>query len=127
MSDVTFELIHGMQIDGKTEKTVIMRELRAGDVIEANEDAEKLVKDEDDVYQFVLSPTLVGIHSLRRQIKRVGKESGPFNLDQMKMLHPDDLDLMLSESAKLEQAAFAEQVKKGLAQRGESESPSTKS
>lgn len=109
MSTVSVTLIHGVKVGDDWLKQVTLREATAGDVIEAQEESEKLVtvldKDGNPEHAFVPSPTMVGVHVLRRQIKKLGDISGPLTLDMVKKLNPEDLNLIQSKINKMESAA----------------------
>jgi len=122
MTKVEFDLIHGYQAGEKRLNAVVMREPTAGDVIDANEESEKLVFVPDDsgksTPQFVTSPTMVGINVLRRQIVRIGDISGPLSIDELKAMHPEDLNLLQHKADQLEAAQVADIVAGGAQERG---------
>jgi phage FluMu protein gp41 len=117
MAEVTVELDMGLTIGEKTLKTVVIRELTAGDIFDAQADAERVVQTEDGP-QLVSSPTSVGIHTLRRQIAKIGDIEGPLSMGEMRKLHPMDLELLHEECSKLEKAVFASIASREVAQRG---------
>ena len=125
MSEVKFPLIHGLKVGDDLLKQVILREATAGDVIEAQEESEKLVtvldKDGNPEHVFVPSPTMVGVHVLRRQIKALGNMSGPLSLDQVKKLNPEDLNLIQSKINDMEEAAA--KAVEAINTRGRSDQP----
>ncbi|ATG74326.1 hypothetical protein AN401_11745 [Zobellella denitrificans] len=91
-----FELKHGLPFgkdaDAEMQYRVELRELTAGDIIEAEEASEKLMLGPNGPV-LVSSPARMGTELLRRQVKRVGKLQG-LSLGQLKSLHPDDLELL---------------------------------
>jgi phage FluMu protein gp41 len=101
--DVTLD--QGLTIKETTHKIAVIREATAGDVIEATEESEKVVKTPDG-YELLASNTLVGIHVLRRQIVSVGDYKGPLTLSEMKHLSPGDLRLLQVKAEQLESAAL---------------------
>ena len=123
MAEVTVPLLHGFKVGESIFKTATIREATAGDVIEAQEESEKLVRTVDEkgnpLHEFVPSPTMVGVNVLRRQIKSIDNYSGPLDLDELKSLHPADLNLLQYEADKLDKAA--EIAAEGFAKRGESD------
>lgn len=117
MAEVTVELKIGLEIGDKTHKTAVIRELSAGDIFDAQADAERVVNTEEGP-QLVASPSAVGIHTLRRQIAKIGNIEGPLSLGEMRKLHPVDLELLHEECSKLEQAVIASIASREVAQRG---------
>lgn len=121
MAQVQISLKHGLKVGDDTLKAVTLREVTAGDIIDAQDESEKLVyAAEGDrlVPTLVASPTLVGVHVLRRQILRIGDLDGPLLLEQLKRLHPADLNLLQEKAEELEGAMEAEAASREVAQRG---------
>jgi phage FluMu protein gp41 len=112
--DVTLD--QGLTIGNTTHKKAVIREATAGDVIEATEESEKVVKTPDG-YELLASNTLVGINVLRRQIVSVGDYKGPLTVGEMKHLSPGDLRLLQIKAEQLESAALE------VALRGRLETP----
>lgn len=121
MSNNQFDLKHGLKVGDDTLKNVVMKaSLTAGEIVEASKAAEQLVmcgEGENKVPMFVLSPTLMSIESLRRQIASIGDLQGPISMHQISQLHEDDLKLLNEFASKLE----AIKVSQELAQRGRSD------
>ncbi|MEW6647188.1 MAG: phage tail assembly protein [Pseudomonadota bacterium] len=129
MAQITIPLQHGIKIGSDNLMEIVLREPLAGDIIEAQEESEKLVyavEGNKVVPTLVASPTMVGVHVLRRQIVRIGKGDaavqGPITLDVLKMLHPDDLDLLQGKANELDGATSAEAASREVAQRGRDDS-----
>lgn len=126
MAEDKFDLIDGLKVGGVAQKDCVIREALAGDVIAASEESEKPVsvtvafdekgKPIQDV-QLVTSPTMVGINTLRRQIVRIGEQTGPFEMAQINMLSVPDLNLIQNKANILETASLA------VAQKGRTDSP----
>jgi len=88
----TVPLNKPITIGGEECRELILREVGGGDVIEAQEESEKLVMTPDGP-ALVASPTLVGLNVLRRQVVKVGeKVDGPVDIATLKRLHPLDLN-----------------------------------
>ena len=117
MAEVTVELDMGLVVGEKTHKTATIRELTAGDIFDAQADSERVVATEEGP-QLVASPSAVGIHTLRRQIAKIGDVEGPLSLGEMRKLHPVDLELLHEECSKLEQAVITSIASREVAQRG---------
>ena len=113
MAEVTVELEIGLVVGEKTLKTAVIRELTAGDIF----DSERVVHTEEGP-QLVASPSAVGIHTLRRQIAKIGDVEGPLSLAEMRKLHPIDLELLHEECSKLEQAVITSIASREVTQRG---------
>jgi phage FluMu protein gp41 len=103
---VTITLKDGLQVGDQVLTEAELREITAGDVIEAQEEAEKLVQSADGP-RLVASPTLVGLGILRRQIKRIGSVQGPISVSELKKLSARDLNLLDVEAKRLEMATAA--------------------
>lgn len=117
MAEVTVELEKGLVVGEKTHTTAVIRELTAGDIFDAQAEAERVVHTEEGP-QLVASPSAVGIHTLRRQIAKIGDVEGPLSLGEMRKLHPVDLELLQEECEKLEQAVIAAIASREVTRRG---------
>lgn len=123
MANVPVTLPHGLKIGDDTLKDAVLREPTAGDIIEAQEESEKLVyaveaNGDRIVPTLVASPTMVGVHVLRRQIVKIGNLSGPIELDMLKRLHPEDFAALQARADDLDAATSAEIASREVAQRG---------
>jgi phage FluMu protein gp41 len=116
VAELKVTLKRGLKFGDVAQLDAVLREGAAGDVIDAAEESEKLVATPDG-YQLVQSPTLVGVHMLRRQVVRIGEIEGPLTLKQLKMLDPADLS-ELQRAAQSLDAAAVEQASREVAQRG---------
>ncbi|KGE77647.1 phage tail assembly protein [Halomonas salina] len=118
---VTVTLAAGLTLGEETHYQVVLREATAGDVLDAQEAAERLVysptSDGGVEPVLVASPSRVGVEVLRRQIVSVGDMSGPLDLKYLHRLTPEDLNLLLARSEQLDGAAVG-QVRDGADQRG---------
>jgi phage FluMu protein gp41 len=125
MAEIKGTLKHGYKVGDEVYRDYVLREANAGDVIEANEESEKLVvfpnAEGRMEPQFVPSPTMVGVHVLRRQVKVIGPISGPLPLVAMKTLHTDDMTQLQNDAEKLEQVEEIEALQ-AVAHRGRSDS-----
>lgn len=108
MAEITFTLHHGLKVGEDVMTDVVLRELTAGDLLQAKEESEKLCNTPDGP-QFVTSPTLMVVNVLRRQIVRIGNVQGPLDMGLLKTLTPRDLALLQSKSEELD-SAFAQTV-----------------
>ncbi|HJW80825.1 MAG TPA: hypothetical protein VJ396_01165 [Acidiferrobacterales bacterium] len=121
MATIDVPLKRGLKIGADVLRDAVLREVSAGDIIEAQEESEKLVYAVENgklVPILVASPTLVGIHVLRRQIVRIGNVDGPIDLVLIKKLKPVDLDLLQKKADELDGAAEGEAASREVAQRG---------
>lgn len=119
MRTTEVELNTGLKIGEQTYKKVQMREATAGDLIEATEEAEKLVRTEEG-YELVSSPSLVSHHVLRRQIVSIGDHPGPLTLSMLKTLSGVDLSLLHEASESLSRMTVLTAAKE-VATRGRSD------
>ncbi len=124
MSNHKFSLKHGLKVGDDILKNVVLKpSLSAGEILEASEAAEKLVMVGEAGYKeptFVISPTLMGIESLRRQIVSIDDLQGPISLHQIKGLHEEDLRMLNQVAADLEKIKVSQE----LARRGRSDTAS---
>ncbi len=112
MANATITLRDGLKIGETTHTEAEIRDVTASDLIEATAESEKLVNVPDEGAQFVTSPALVGINTLRRQIVRIGDHKGPLSLAEIKRLSAVDLWLLQATVNKMDAAL------RGVAQRG---------
>ena len=88
----TFTLLDGLQVgDGPVHKEVVLRDLRAGDVIEATEDAEPA---DDGRISIAASPTRVGMLILIKRIEKLGDLQMPLTEAEFKKLTLRDMNLI---------------------------------
>lgn len=117
MANVTFSLHDGLPF-GKGEeqellKETVVRELTAGDLIDARMESERVIQTGEGP-RLVSSPELLALHCLRRQIVSIGKVKGPMSLANLRTLSLIDLREIESQADTLEAAVLAER----LGQRG---------
>lgn len=122
MAKQSFELKHGIKLVEKLHKECVIREATAGDILDAQDAAEKLVtapgRDGEPVPRLLVSDHRMGMELARRQIVRIGDIKGdPLSREDFRELHPEDMEIINNELDKLD-GAGAEEV---LAQRGRSE------
>lgn len=121
------ELTDGLSIGSTTYKTVVLRQLNAGDVQEASEAAERLVSTATGELALVTSPARMGQEMLRRQVARLeddngGKFDGPLEPDDMARLTITDLRALQMGVAILD--AHVEKAVEGMAKRGRTDAGS---
>ena len=104
---VTVELTSPIMIGKEECNELILREANGGDVIEAQEESEKLVMTTDGP-QLVVSPSLVGLNVLRRQIVTIGSVQGPFDIVTLKRLSVPDLTTVQNTADKMDQAQLVQ-------------------
>lgn len=116
MAKATFRLKHGIPFgkgdDMELQFDVELRELQVGDILAAQEEAEKVVPTPNG-YTLVVSPTLAGIHTLRRQIVRIGKLQGPISPREINLLQQEDLALINRHADALDKAVLSEVTERG--------------
>lgn len=106
MRKETVTLRDGLTI-GETKHTEAeIREVTAGDLIEATEDGQRLVQTPEGEHILVSSDTLVGLHTLRRQIVRIGSYQGPLSMAELKKLSAWDLSLLHETAKRIDEAAM---------------------
>jgi phage FluMu protein gp41 len=110
---LTTPIIIGKQECGE----VILREAGGGDVIEAQEESEKLIMTVDGP-QLVASPTLVGVNVLRRQVVSIGPIKGPVDIVTLKRLSVPDLNAVQRTADDMDKAQALQIFKAELNKRG---------
>ncbi|MDA3920972.1 MAG: phage tail assembly protein [Salinisphaera sp.] len=112
-------LHHGVTQGERTVKDLVMRAPTAGDLLEAQEASERPIATPDG-WKLLASDSRMGMETLRRQIKRIGEDSGPMELATLKTLSAVDLNLLHSEAEALD-AALIDELSREVAERGRSE------
>ncbi|SAP98046.1 Mu-like prophage FluMu protein gp41 [Klebsiella oxytoca] len=107
MAEMNITLKHGYVAGKGTDdeiryKEVTFRELTSKDVIDAQLEAERVVIGENGKAVAYCSEVLMGLGMLRRQIASVGEIPGPLSLKQIYAFHPEDLELLSSKAAALD-------------------------
>lgn len=118
MAEHKLTLAKGITIGSVANTLATLRQLTAGDVIEAMEEAEKLLMvpgPNGFEPRLVHSPALMSVHSLRRQIASIGEVKGPLEMEMFNTLSDEDLALLQEGCEKLDAAIAA-----SLEQRGRS-------
>lgn len=116
-----FDLIHGLVLNEKALKRVELRAPNAGDVIDAQEESEKLVYamiNGSLAPTLVTSPSLVGINVLRRQVRLLDEPNLILELSLLKKLHIDDLELIQAKAGELDQALASRAAAREVTDRG---------
>lgn len=115
----SFDLEKGLSVGGVVNKHVVLRELTAGDLIDAMAESERVVmvptKDGAEP-RLVLSDSLMGINCLRRQVKTLGDMAGPLDIDVLRQLSAEDLNLLQKGVEDMEKAIYMELVAQGRAE-----------
>lgn len=106
MATTVITLLDGFKLGKDQIFEVELRDVTAGDVIEAQEEGEKLVMAPDGP-RLVASPTRVGLGLLRRQIVRIGDVQGPISVAELKKLSQRDFNKLDAEAKLLEEATAA--------------------
>ena len=104
MATATVTLEKGLKIGEVTHLEAEVREPSAGDILDASEESERLIPTPTG-YQLIPSPTLVGVHVMRRQIVRIGDHPGPLTLAEIRKLSSGDLQRLQQTAQRLEDAA----------------------
>lgn len=117
MATVTVPLEDGFKVGDVTHHELVLRELTPADIVEASIESERAVMTENG-YQFMVSPTMMGINTLLRQIESVGDFKGPFTKQMLSRLSRQDFEKLQMESELIDQA-----VMEAVNQRGRNAAP----
>lgn len=107
---MTVALADGLTLGGATYDRAVLRQLTAGDILEAQEEAERLVYAKDGTLSLVMSPARMGREALRRQVARLEGEGGqtfegPLGVEELGRLSGRDLAALQAGVELLDQAA----------------------
>ena len=105
MRTVEVTLEKGLKIGDVRHKVAQIREATAGDILDATEEGEKLVYTKNGA-ELIPSPTLVGVHVLRRQVVKIGDHEGPLTAAEIRKLSAADFGKLQERSQDLESAAM---------------------
>lgn len=105
MATVKVTLKTGLTIGETVHKEALLREVTAGDLIDATEESEKVVLTPDG-YQLLVSNTLVGLNTLRRQIVSIGDHPGPLTISELGHLSGKDMNLLQQQAEILDSATL---------------------
>ena len=119
MAQDKFSLVDGLKIGDTVLKVVTLRDATAGDIIEAQEESEKPVNTPDG-YELLVSPGLLAVNVMRRQIVSIDDSCGPISLAEIKKLTPIDLSLIQEKADQLEQAMAKKMASSAVTQKGRS-------
>lgn len=96
-----FQLIHGLpygkEEDAELQFDTELRQLTAGDIIEAEAASERVVMTPKGP-ALLSSPSRMGFELLRRSVARIGKIQGPLPMEMLKTLHQADIELLLDKA-----------------------------
>lgn len=121
MAKIEFTLKHGMLFgkgrDAELQYDVVLRELTAGDIIDASEAAEKVMFSPSGGAVAYTSNVRAGYELLRRQVESIGDIKGPIEMKELRRMHRDDLEMLQQKAEELDLLLTETATK--LAQRGE--------
>lgn len=115
MNQDTFELIDGLKPVKDLHRTCTIRTATAGDVIDAQTAAERVVHTADGPLLLV-SDSKMGWEMTKRQVVCIGSIQGPLEDEDMRALSGRDLNLIGAKIEALDEAAWKaakEQTKRG--------------
>ncbi|EJL6858573.1 phage tail assembly protein [Vibrio cholerae] len=101
MAIMTFELTHGYKVGEETHFEVGLRELNAGDYIDAQLAAEKVVVVDGKAIAYT-SNVLYGQELLCHQVEYIGKVKGPIVSKELRKLHQDDFKLLQEKAHEMD-------------------------
>jgi len=108
MAKIEFDLKDGITVGGQQEKHVVLRELTAGDIIDAGEESEKVVYSPRGEPTMVQSSVIMGAQIMCRQVAKLGTLQGPLDLDFLKKFTEADFSLLQLKCAELDSVAKKE-------------------
>lgn len=103
---VTVTLQDGLTVSGDTYNVAIVKHLTAGEILDAQEEAERLVYAKDGSMGLVMSPARMAREALRRQVAKLentnGKHDGPLNAKELGQFSSEDLSRLQAATALLD-------------------------
>jgi len=112
MANIKIPLNVGVKIGDKTHMFVLMRELTPGDIIDAGMASERAVETADG-YIFAVSPTLMGMECLARQIESIGDYDGVVELSDLRRFSREDFEVIQLKAENLDQAVLEAVMHRG--------------
>lgn len=123
---VTVNLRDGVTIGNVSFTTAYVCQLKAGDILDAQEEAERLVYTNEGGMALVMSPARMARASLRRQVARLAVQDmdkivehhGPLSAEELNLFSVEDLERLQTAATLLDNAAAM--VTGGMDARGRS-------
>lgn len=117
---ITVHLKDGVTLGGLHLTVAHVRQLSAGDILDAQEEAERLVYTADGGMALVMSPARMARASLRRQVVKLDddelrKHDGPLSTEELNMFSMDDFSRLQSAATLLDRAAELPTEKQAVA------------
>lgn len=109
-------LIKGITVGVDQHLEAVLKELTAGDVIEAAQESERLIMvpgNNGQEPRLVHSNALMGINTLRRQIASIGEIQGPIEMDQLALLSDQDLGILQAAAEAMDTAVATAVINRG--------------
>jgi len=120
MNQDTFDLVDGLKPVSTLHRTCTIRTATAGDVIDAQAAAERVVHTGDGA-MLLISDSRLGWEMTRRQVVSIGDIKGPLSDEDMRALTGRDLNLINAKIEALDNAAW--KAAQELVQRGRDQGP----
>lgn len=104
MANLKFNLENGLKVGDKIHKEVELRELTAGDMLDAEAEIEELVITETGAVTYKTSPTKLAHEILRRSIAKLGDLPMPLSEAEYRLLSRTDLIILQTQARKIDKA-----------------------
>jgi phage FluMu protein gp41 len=111
MATMTIMLRHGLKVGDAVHYEAELREIDAGDILDAIAESEKMVMTPNGTFQMVRSPILATVAVIRRRLVRIGSFEGPFTTEILRALLASDFALLAGASDKMDSALVEEAVR----------------
>ena len=106
MANLKFDLENGLKVGEQIHKEVELRELTAGDMLDAEAAIEEMVITEEGDVAYKTSPTKLAHELLRRGIAKLGDLPMPLSEAEYRLLSRTDLILLQQQARKIDKAMF---------------------
>lgn len=104
MANLKFTLEDGLKVGDQIHKEVELRELTAGDMLDAEAEIEELVLTENGTVTYKTSPVKLSHELLRRSIAKLGSLPMPLSQAEFRLLTRTDLIILQTNARKIDQA-----------------------
>lgn len=112
--EVQVKLYDGVQVGDRTVYDLVLRPPTAGDLLDAQEEAERPVPTPEG-WQLLASDSRMSMETLRRQIKKIGDDSGPMEMSALRKLSAEDIRLLNIKAGEMDATIQQELAKRGRA------------
>ena len=112
MAKITIPLEKPVKFGDITCTNVVLREPTTADIIDAGLAAEQILATPDG-YKVLVSPTLMGLEILTRQIESIGDYDGEVQMSDLRKFSREDFETIQYEAELIDQAVLEAVMRRG--------------